>query len=225
MNQRTTIRAERREAIGSAAAHRLRRRGKVPAVVYGHKEDVVPVQLGADDVHHLVAHRVMMLALDMGDSSEQVLVKEVQFDPFGEEVLHLDFERIAMDEEVEIECPVEFVGTAKGVAAGGVPEHPVADLTVRCLPGNIPENIKVQVSELEIGDTITVADIEAPEGVELLTEPEAVLLTIRPPEELEEEEEELLAEEPELIGREEEEEAAAEEEVAGEVPEEPEETS
>ncbi|MFO7899873.1 MAG: 50S ribosomal protein L25 [Planctomycetota bacterium] len=220
MNQQTTIQAERREATGSAAARRLRRSGKVPGVVYGHKEDVVPVQLGADDVHHLVAHRVMMLALDMGDTSEQVLVKEVQFDPLGEEVLHLDFERIAMDEEVEIECPVEFVGTAKGVAAGGVPEHPVADLTVRCLPGNIPENIKVQVSELEIGDTITVADIEAPDGVEVVTEPEAVLITIRPPEELEEEEEEVLPEEPELIGREEEEELPEEGEGAGEVEEE-----
>ncbi len=219
MNEQT-IKAERREETGSSAARRLRRNGKIPAVVYGHKEDAVPIQLDAEDVNQIFAHRMMMVSLKTGRTTDQVLVKEVQLDPFGEEILHLDFERVAMDEVVEIECPVEFVGTPKGAAAGGVTEHPVTDLTVQCLPGDIPENISVRVSELEIGDTIIVGDIEAPEGVEIITEPEAVLITIRPPEELEEEEEELLVEEPELIGREEDEEEVEE----GEAPERSEET-
>ena len=202
-----TLRAEVREASGSADARRCRRAGAIPAVVYGHKQDAVPVLLKADDVQRVVSHRIKTLRVSVGGKVEQTLVKDVQFDTFGESVLHMDLERIAMDEVIEVECPVEIAGTAKGVAAGGVLEHPTSDLRVSCLPGNIPESIRVHVSDLEIGDSITVTDIEAPEGVTILTEPEAILVTIRPPLKVEEEEEaapeevEGAAEEPEVIGR------------------------
>jgi large subunit ribosomal protein L25 len=181
----------------------------VPAVIYGHKEKPVSIQLDHADVERLVAHHMKMVSLAMGRKKEQALVKEVQFDPLGEEALHVDFERIAMDEVIEVECPLEFTGTPKGASEGGVVEHPITDLTVRCLPGNIPESIRVSMVDLEIGDTVTVADITPPEGVEILTEQDAVLATVRPPV-MEEEAEEALPgegveapiEEPEVIGRE-----------------------
>ena len=208
----TTLNAEIREETGSSAARRHRNAGTVPAVVYGHKEGPVTVLLKVEDVSNVVAHRIKMVTLSVGGKVDQVLVKDVQFDTFGDEILHLDFERVAMDEVIEVECPVELTGVAKGAASGGVLEHPTSDLHVRCLPGNIPDVIKVSVSALEIGDSIAVRDITAPEGVEILTDPEAILVTIRPPLKIEEEEEapaeegEAAAGEPEVIGRKKEEE-------------------
>jgi large subunit ribosomal protein L25 len=212
----TTLNAEIRQETGSGAARRCRSAGSVPAIVYGHKEDPIAVLLNGDDVRRVVSHRIKMVTLSVGGKTDQVLVKDVQFDTFGDEVLHVDFERVAMDEMIEVECPVELTGTAKGAAAGGVLEHPTSDLHVQCLPGNIPEAIKISVSALEIGDSISVKDITAPEGVEILTDPEAVLVTIRPPLKLEEEEApaeeaEAAADGPEVIGRKKEE----DEETAG----------
>lgn len=184
--EQTTLVAEVRKQTGSAASRRLRRAGKVPAVVYGHKQGPVHILVSGEDVHHVVAHRVKMVQLLVEGKPDQVLVKDVQFDTFGEAVLHVDFERVAMDELIEVECPVELVGTSKGAAAGGVVEHPVSDLRVTCLPGNIPDVIKVSISHLAIGDTIHVRDITPPAGVKILTDLDAILVTIRAPAKAEE---------------------------------------
>ena len=202
-----TLGAEVREQTGTAASRRSRRDGNVPAVVYGHKQGPVAVLLKGDDVRRVVSHRIKMVKLSVGGKVDQMLVKDVQFDVFGEEILHVDFERVAMDELIEVECPVELTGTAKGAAAGGVLEHPTSDLRIRCLPANRPEAIKVSVSDLAIGDSIAVKDIRAPAGVTILTDPEAILVTIRPPAKVVVEEEAPAEEagpatgEPEVIGR------------------------
>jgi len=205
-----TLSAEVREQTGTAASRRFRRAGNVPAVVYGHKEGAVAVLLKSEEVQRVVSHRIKMVKLSVGGKVDQMLVKDVQFDVFGDEILHIDFERVAMDELIEVECPVELAGTSKGAAAGGVLEHPTSDLRISCLPANIPEAIRISVSDLAIGDSIAVRDIKVPDGVTILTDPEAVLVTIRPPLKVEEEEEEAPAEEegaaaaadePEVIGR------------------------
>ncbi len=184
--EQATLNAQARQDIGSLAARRLRRLGKVPGVVYGRKQASKPVLLKTEDVQHVIAHRIKMLTLSVDGVPESVLVKDVQFDTYGDEALHVDFERIAMDELIEVECPVELVGTSKGQAAGGVVEHPVTDLKIRCLPGNIPDAIKVAISHLEIGHTIHVRDIKAPESVTILTDAESILVTIRAPVKVEE---------------------------------------
>lgn len=207
--EEVTLSAEIREQTGTAASRRFRRAGNVPAVVYGHKEGPVAVLLKSEDVQRVVSHRIKMVKLSVGGKVDQMLVKDVQFDVFGDEVLHIDFERVAMDELIEVECPVELTGTSKGAAAGGVLEHPTSDLHISCLPANIPEAIKVSVSDLAIGDSIAAKDIKAPDGVTILTDPEAILVTIRPPLKVEEEEEAPVEEEgaaaagdePEVIGR------------------------
>jgi large subunit ribosomal protein L25 len=212
--EQLTLNADLRTETGSAAARRFRRTGSVPAVIYGHKEGPVPVLLTLADAQNIVAHRIKMASLTAGHKTDQVLVKDVQFDVFGKEILHMDFERVAMDELIEVECPIELTGTAKGVAAGGVLEHPTSDVHVRCLPGNIPEFIKVSTSDLAIGDSVQVKDITPPEGVEILTDPEAFLVTIRPPLKAEEPEADEEAEpgpdEPEVIGRKKDDEEAEE---------------
>jgi len=184
--EQMTLNAEVREGTGSTASRRLRRQRRIPAVVYGHKEGPISITLNWEDVQRVVSHRIKTLKLVVGGKTDQVLVRDVQFDTFGEQVLHVDFERIAMDEVIEVECPVELVGTAKGAAAGGVVERPVSDLKVSCLPGNIPDVIKVSISHLAIGDTIHVRDVTAPEGVKILTGPGAILVTIRAPAKVEE---------------------------------------
>lgn len=214
--EQATLNAEPRTDTGTAAVRKIRRDGKVPGIIYGHKQTPQAVTLTVEDINHIVAHRIKMLVINLGGAQENVLVKEVQFDTFGENPLHVDFERIAMDELIEVECPVELVGTSKGQAAGGVVEHPVTDVHVRCLPGNIPEAIKIPISHLEIGNTIHVSDIKPPDGVTILTDPEAILVTIRPPAKAEEAEAaaapaEEGPQEPELIRRAKPEEEEAEE--------------
>jgi large subunit ribosomal protein L25 len=198
------ISAQRRTETGTIVTRRMRRDGRVPAILYGHKEETVPVSLPGDEVDHLVAHHLKMVTLQLDGQTEQALVKEVQFDTLGDNVLHLDLERVRMDEVIEVECAIELTGTAKGAAAGGVMDNPLNDVTVRCTPANIPESIRVSVNDLEIGDSLTVADLEVPDGTEIVTDPESVVVIIHPPALVEEEEEEEVEpglEEPEVIGR------------------------
>jgi large subunit ribosomal protein L25 len=198
------INAERRAETGTVVTRRLRRDGRIPAVLYGHKEETIPVSLPIDQVDHLVAAHLKMVSLQIDGKTEQALVKQVQFDTFGDTVLHLDLERVRMDEVIEVECAIELTGTAKGAAAGGVMDKPLNDVTVRCTPANIPESIRVSVNELEIGDSLTVADLEAPPATEIVTDPDSVVVVIHPPALVEEEEEEEVEpgpEEPEVIGR------------------------
>jgi large subunit ribosomal protein L25 len=208
-----TVSAELRPETGSITSRRMRREGRVPAVLYGHKEGTVALSLPLEQIDHLVAHHQKMIRIDLDGKTEQALVKEVQFDTFGEQVLHLDLERVRMDEVIEIECAVELVGVAKGAAAGGVLDNPVNDVTVRCTPASIPESIRVSVNDLEIGDSLTVADLPVPEGTEIVTDPESVVVIIHPPavaEEPEGGEAEPGPEEPEVIGRKTEDEEAEE---------------
>lgn len=179
--EQVTLSAQLRSELGSAASRRNRRAGMIPAVVYGHKQDAMPLLLRREDINRVVSHRIKMVTLNIGDKSEHALVKDVQFDTFGDDLLHVDFERVGMDEMIEVECPVELAGTSKGQAAGGIVEHPVTDLRVRCLPGNIPECIRISISDLAIGDVVHVRDIRVPEGVSILTDPNAILVHIRPP--------------------------------------------
>jgi len=145
----------------------------------------------------------------VGDGAEQTaLIHEYQVDPVSSRLLHADFKRIAMDVEVEVAVPVEVVGEARGVKIEkGILDQLIRELQVRCLPAVIPDNFEADVTELEIGDSLHVRDLEVPEGVEVLTDGDEMLLSVTPPtaEEVVEEEEveDLLGEmeEPELIGK------------------------
>src|SRR5690242_19757222 len=139
--QAPTVSAQARTALGSRANKRLRDSGLLPGVIYGHKEAVVPVTLPKKEVvNHLVrgAH-LFDLALD--GKSEKVLVKEVQYDHLGMEVLHVDFARVSLDEKVEVTVPVELKGEPRGAEEGGVLQQIISALEVECLVTDIPEKI------------------------------------------------------------------------------------
>lgn len=212
-----TIEAWPREERGTRPCGRLRRRGLIPAVMYGRDEPNVLLTLQEQAIEDLMEQHTLIFEVEWDGQKTPVQIKEIQYDALGEDVLHTDLGRIALDETVQVSVSVETQGEAPGVAdEGGVLEVILHEMDVECLPTEIPERIEADVSELGIGDDLRVGDLVLPEGVEALPEPNTVVVTCVPPMEMvsEEEEEELAEEfmaEPEVIGaREEEEEFPAE---------------
>jgi large subunit ribosomal protein L25 len=213
-----TISARSRESRGKGAARQTRRQGRIPGVLYGHGEDSVALSVDANDLHRLV-HTISIentiVDLDLGSGEPyKVLIRELQRHPFRDEFVHIDFFHVAMDEKIQVEVPIVLVGTPTGVKnKGGVLDHQLRELEVFCLPGSIPEKIELEVSNLDIGDSIHVSDIQLPD-VEILTELDRAVVAVLAPTVMEVEEvaEEVLAE-PEVIGRGKE--AEGEEEAGG----------
>jgi large subunit ribosomal protein L25 len=198
----------KREAVGSRACRRLRSEGQIPAVLYGLKGESEALMFPRAKIDELIRHGVLLVDIADGGKKQSALIKDVQYDHLGDEILHVDFTRVKRGVKVTVTVPLEFEGHAAGVSEGGVIEHPVNDIEVECLPRNIPEKILVDVSSLGIGDHLMVKDITLPEGVEATGDAEIVLATVTfrgaAPGEEEEAEEEI--QEPEIIGKKEEEE-------------------
>jgi large subunit ribosomal protein L25 len=219
MAKSATIEAAPRNATGKGAARAARRSGRIPAILYGHGEASVPLTVDAHSFERLqhevsVENTLIDLALE-GQVPMKVLVREVQRHPYRDLVLHVDFFHISMQEKLTVEVPVVLIGTARGVRLnGGIQDHAMREIEVLCLPSDIPEKIEVDVSELDIGDSVRVGDIHVP-NVQILADAEQAIVTIVPPTVIEEAAPEAVAEaegvEPEVIakGKEEEEAEAA----------------
>ena len=172
------ISAKPRPELGSRANKRLRDAGLVPGVVYGHKEAVVPVTLPKKELVGHLNHGVHVFDLAVDGKAEKVLVKEVQYDHLGLDVLHVDFARVSLDEKVEVTVPLEFKGTPKGEADGGVLQTLMSDLEVECLVTDIPESIRVNVADLAVDDVIHVKDLTLPAGVRALKDEDVIVATV-----------------------------------------------
>lgn len=219
-----TLTVRPRESTGKGNARKLRALGRVPAVIYGHGEATRMLSIDAHELGLLFSRiRVENTVIDVKMEGERkpvrALVREVQKHVYRDDVLHVDFYQIHAGEVLTVEVPIRLTGASPGVKAGGILQHALNELEVRCLPDHIPDTIEVDISALEVGDSIHVGDISAPEGVEVLVDPERTVCSVMAPivtpveavEEVEVEEEG----EPEVITKgkvEEEEEAAAEEE-------------
>lgn len=181
------LRVERRTEKGKGVARELRRRGQIPAILYGDGE---PIALKADPktlvrVLGTEAGENVILNLTIVNGKEftrTAMVKEVQVDPVTGKPLHADFLAISMERPIEVEVPVEATGIALGVKdKGGVLDQILRELRVRCLPGAIPDKITLDVSALDIGDVLHVSDLPIPHGVELLTDREQTVVTVVAP--------------------------------------------
>lgn len=206
------IAAEPRSALGSRANKRLRDTGKVPGVVYGHKEAVVPVSLPKKELVTHLDKGAHVFDLSLDGKAEKVLVKEVQYDHLGIEVIHVDFARVSLDEKVELTVPLELKGTPAGEADGGVLQQIVAELEIECLVTDIPSIIIHNVSEMKLDDVLHIKELKLPPGVKALQDEDLVVAQVKTiEEEVAAPSAEEGAAEPELIGRkpEEGEEAAA----------------
>ena len=150
-SQSAQITIESRDQLGGRANKRLRDSGKLPGVIYGHKEAVVPVTLPKKEVVNFLRKGAHLFDLSLSGKSEKVLVKEVQYDHLGIEVIHVDFARVSLDERVEVTVPIELKGEPAGEADGGVLSQIMNELEVECLVTDIPDVIRVNVSRNEIG--------------------------------------------------------------------------
>ncbi|OAG27826.1 50S ribosomal protein L25/general stress protein Ctc [Thermodesulfatator autotrophicus] len=179
-----------RPKTGKEIARKLRAQGLVPGIIYGPETEPVPLAVKLNELkRYLYRYRDEQLIFNLtlennGSTIKKIaLVKELQYHPVTDEILHVDFYEISMEREVEVEVPIELVGKAKGVEAGGHLQQLLQTMTVACLPGLIPDKIEVDVSELDLGDVIHVKDLTPPEGVRYLDSPDEPVVTVLAPEE------------------------------------------
>ena len=177
MEKGLLLKAEIREQTGSGHAAKVRKQGRIPAVVYGHKEEPVAISL---DAHNLVeglhrGHRVM--DVQIGKKQQKMIIKELQYDHLGRDIIHVDLMRVDVTETIKVAVPIELKGVAKGTHEGGVVEVHTDHLEVECKVTEIPEIIVVGVKEIGIGDTLHASDIELPSGVKLVSAPTTLLVT------------------------------------------------
>ncbi len=201
------ITAEARESTGKGVARKLRQAGRVPAVLYGQGHDGVSLSLDSYELNQLLSTagaRTSVLELEVRGSErsgrQNVLIKEVQKHPYRDQILHMDLLEIAMDEVISVMVPLEITGTAKGVKMdGGILEMKRRELEIECLPHIIPDSIVIDVTHLEIGDTVHVEDVTVPEGVSIPHDVNFTLLTVVAPAVEVEPEEEVEGEEVEEV--------------------------
>ena len=173
------LKAEPRSALGSRANKRLRDSGFVPGVVYGHKEAVVPITLPKKELSTHLAHGAHVFDLSLDGKSQKVLVKDVQFDHLGLEVLHVDFARVSLDERVEVTVPLELKGTPKGEADGGVLQQIIAELEIECLVTEIPDKVVHSVSEMAIDDVVHIKDLKLPPGAKAMQDEDLIVAMVK----------------------------------------------
>jgi large subunit ribosomal protein L25 len=187
MAKQVKLKAESRSATGRLAVRKLKARGIVPAIIYGAKEKPQPLQLSARDINVMLSHAsgeniLVELEIDGEKSKRTALVQEVQHSPLGGDVMHVDFHAISMDETIEADVPLEPTGTATGVKNfGGLLEQNLRVLAVECLPADLPDRITVDVSALNIGDSIHARDIQLPPRVTLKVHPELTAFSVVAP--------------------------------------------
>ena len=175
---------EARTEQGSRAMRRLRRAGSVPGVIYGGEGDAVPFAVDALTLRNTLARAGAVLEVTIGSGqTENVVVKDIQRHPVRGDIIHADLLRVRMDVAIQTPVSVELLGAdeAPGVTEGGVLSQEHREITVEALPGDIPDVIQVDVSKLDINETLTLASITAPQGVTFVDDPETVLATITPP--------------------------------------------
>jgi large subunit ribosomal protein L25 len=207
MAESVVLPTEKRDSRGTRTARKLRATGRVPGVVYGHKEETLSVSVAADALLSAVRHGARVVDLQSSGGLQKAQIAELQWDHLGVEVLHVDFRRVAADERIHVTVPVEVRGIAPGIAAGGVLNQPIHTLAIECAAVNVPESIRVNINELQLGAAIHVRDLHLPPDVKALADGDAIVVNVTAPQVEEAAAPGAEQAEPEVIGRK----AAAEE--------------
>ena len=174
--------AKKRDRLGTRYASRVRAQGGLPAIVYGHKEEPLPVSLDQKDAlsHILKGEKVFRLQLEGQKDAQTVLLKDVQFDYLGNGIVHCDFARVSLTDRVVVKVPIHLIGEAKGLkTAGAILMHPTSEIEVECVVTEIPEYIELNIAELDVDHAITAADVKLPTAsMKLKTDKHAMLAQI-----------------------------------------------
>ena len=173
------LKAEIREHTGTNAVQKVRKEGKIPAIVYGHKKTPVAISLDAHNFVEVLHHGHRLIDVQINKKKEKIIVKDLQYDYLSKNIIHADLMRVDITEAIKVNVPIELKGAnaAKGTHEGGIIEEHADHLEVECKATDIPETIVVLVKEVGVGDSLHASDIALPEGVTLLSPPETLLVT------------------------------------------------
>ena len=174
MSASETLKAAKREKVGTRNAKKLRAEGRIPANIQGEGKDHIDFSIAMDEFLATRRHHVHLYDIDIEGNLESALVRELQYDAFGDNIIHVEFKRVVRGQKTDAEVPVEFVGHPKS----GVINHVLTTIHISCLPSQIPDGVEVRVDELGEGDSIHASDIELPEGMDLITPGEELVATI-----------------------------------------------
>jgi large subunit ribosomal protein L25 len=177
--QVANLRGEQRQPGGKHANERLRRRGMIPAVIYGHGEAPEAVAVSLHDLEAALEHLAHVVRLDINGAGREYLLKDVQYDHLQRTPLHVDLMRVDAAERVHVKVAIELRGTAAGTHHGGVVVQQITDLDIECPLNAIPDTLRVNIGHLEVNQAVHVSDIALPEGARALVEPEAVVVAVR----------------------------------------------
>ncbi len=173
MSQKFELIADDRQDQGKGASRRLRRAGKVPAILYGAHRDPRPLALDHTALVHQTQNESFfssILTITVGEKSQPCIVKDLQRHPYKSQILHVDLQRVLEDEKIRVTVPIHFVGekTAPGVKQGGLVSHILSELEISCLPKDLPEYLDADMSGVELDGILYVSDLKIPEGVEVM---------------------------------------------------------
>ncbi len=179
-----TLEVSRREGTGKEKAKKLRRDGQVPAVVYGGHRESVAVVVDRKTVAELIqksqhgVRSIFLLKMSGTDQQRHAMIKDIQIDPISLKMIHIDFVRVMMDENVRVNVPVHLTGTALGVKEGGILDWQIRELHVECLPNAIPDSIDVDINEVGMHQYVRVSDLKLPDGVRVFEDLERVVVGV-----------------------------------------------
>jgi len=177
MGKTLLLKAEVRERTGSKAVRKVRQQGRIPAIVYGHKQQPVAISLDQHDFVEGLHHGHRLIDVQVGRKKEKMLVKEVQYDYLGRNIIHVDLMRVDMSETIKVTVPIELKGIAAGTHESGIIEEHVDRLEIESKVTDIPKTLVVSVKDVRVGDALHASDIELPDGVKLVSPPQTLLVT------------------------------------------------
>jgi len=175
------LNADIREGRTKSGLREIREAGAIPGVVYGKQTGSMAIAVDAKELKKIlgsVTGRNTLINLHVNGGKQTVMVKSLQMDHLHRHIKHVDFQQVSEDTKIRTVVPVQLVGTARGVAHGGILQHDMRSAEIECLPSQIPDAIKVDVSDLEIGDAISVSDLNLPQGVKILDHPHTTVVGV-----------------------------------------------
>jgi large subunit ribosomal protein L25 len=180
--EKVVIEAQKRETINKTSRSALRKEGKVPAIYYSKHHDPIPVQFAERAIHPLVfTSKTSLITLNVeGHEELDCIIKDVQFDPVTEKIVHIDLLGLKKGEKIQIEVPVQLVGNPIGIKEGGILQHTLHKVEIECLPSDIPEHLEIDVVNLKLGQAIHAGDLKFDNFV-ILNSPESIIASVTHP--------------------------------------------
>ena len=182
-----------RKEQGTSAARRTRLESKVPAVVYHSGLEAIPLSVDKIGLYKALKTGQMIFEINVDKKDQFVLVKEIQYHPVTDEIIHIDFQKVKEDEKISLEVAVRSVGESQGVKLGGILVQMLNNVTINCKPTEIPEFVEIDVTEMEMNTNLFVKDITLPEDIEMITADDIAVVSVQEPKEEKEEAEDVSA--------------------------------